>query len=1581
METSNVWKLLDSYFKKNKTCWTTHHLESYNNAFSNELPKVIQQFNPIILSWKIPRNSNEKSSGSESSDERVQDTVATRMMKIHIGAQLNGDKEILTTNRVYHSHNTRSVASSNSTESTTDTTVPLYPNECRIQNETYEHAIYTDIVIEYIEEDEDNHSVESFSHLLLGSIPTMVRSRMCILHNLPESAIYAMGECTLDQGGYFIIDGKEKTLVAQERLVENKVFKTVGQEDDDFKGKIEIRSMPEDKFQPARMTRLRMMKKRNVVTHKKEGGNAAHSSMTLENTIRVVFPKCRTEIPITVLFRALGVCTDREIMQHISFDESSEFASQVGDLLRNSFKEGLSVVSQIDAFQYIHQCLHSPFVSSDSVQSFENHTQHHFAYITHVLRDFFIPHVGNDFTFKAVYLGHLVRELLSISSGRGKTTSRDSYTAKRIDVSGFLFGKLMRDLYFRIRNNMKERINILYKKENPSSLLQFKDVVRDQMNDILSARILSDGMRYAFKNCWGMKNAPCVSNSIVQDLERKSYMGTMSHLRRVMTPLSDSAKVRAPHSLHASSWGMMCPCETPDGAKVGIRKNLSVMAHITSGVSSSPIITFLKNRKEFSTCNEKGISTFANYTTFFVNGRLFGFSTEAPLLVRVLRLAKRNGYLNIFTSISWNVETQCVYISTDSGRCCRPVFCVTNKRLDFSAENLDWDVCVYGRDAGTVFPPKQKSRYGEKNTYETALYKIATMKISLEELELALQKTAGCIEYIDVDESNESLIALKEADLTSNHQKFKYCEIHPSLILGILASNIPFLQCNPAPRNQFSGAQGKQATGVYATNFLNRMDIQNKVLLYGQNPIVSSRMTSYIHTDKLPYGINAVVAIMSHSGYNQEDSIIINKSALDRGLFASVNYRTYTCEEEQSQFTNQKTHIGHADSFSSIVNKKDPLAYSFLDKSTGIVKTQSLDENGKTQPVFVDESFALVSKYTDTNERDENGQKIVTDNSLFMKRNEKGFIDAVFSSNRNEMQFVKIRIRSNKRPELGDKFCSRHGQKGVIGMVFSQEDMPFTRTGVVPDIIINPHAIPSRMTIGQFIECVFGKACCFMGGIGNGTAFERPNIDAIGEVLSKNGYNKSGDEVLYSGRTGKQIDVSVFIGPTYYQRLVHQVAGKMYSRDSDGPVNPLTKQPLGGRAVGGGIRIGEMERDAIISHGTSAFLRESIYTRSDGIVNGKESVLHICNSCGQPAIVNEKDKIQKCYNCNPTIHTHEKKGQKVISTIRQWTNTESGYTSVRVPHTFKLFMQEIKSMGIGTRLLTQNNVPKFVPILEKGQKEKEETSQISSKEDDNDYDPRYEKVAYENISSEVVKMLLENDTLFVLSTITKTQLTLLPKFSGGNNVKQTLRIRYNMAEQLNKTLQRLRLMRESFTLVKIPVHPDSVKHLIGKKGRTMRKIEKEYNVSMNIKNISNGDVEVFVDGKKKNVEKVRQHILSISEKYNITSPIDINDSTSQQSKKNRPNKDVHDIAEVFQDSNFVPLQPPALEPSLQYIEDDYPDYSPSADINIVQRSDSPLNEELVPFPSSDEEKDRYFPETPPYRPNTPPYRPNTPIEI
>ena len=761
-------------------------------------------------------------------------------------------------------------------------------------------------------------------------------------------------------------------------------------------------------------------------------------------------------------------------------------------------------------------------------------------------------------------------------------------------------------------------------------------------------------------------------------MDRISYLGFISHLRRINTPLSSSAKIRAPHSLHLSSWGFICPCETPDGGNIGLRKNLAILSEISFGTNSK-----LLEKCLFNDMNIEDIKQLDNNklkgSKVFLNERLIGYTFTPLTIYTRLKLLKRNALINVYTSIIWNTDDNCVKISTDSGRCLRPVFVVNNNSINLTQEiiqkikkdkdPLNWNHLIGGFLNSHLIKPyddNDPNYYPSFKTDDQIDYSISAQN-NTEDIKKAyeiLEKNQGIIEYVDCDESNNSLIAVNPSDLKSTKDKYNYCEINPSLILGVLANNEPFISMQQAPRALYGTTHGKQALGLFATNYRNRFDVKSLVLNYPQKPIIKTKMSKYLFSDELPHGINAIVALGSFSGYNQEDSIIFNLDSVKRGLFRSVKYRSYSYREELGNNIVEKIVAPDPE---KTLNMK-PGDYSKLD-SNGIIEVDSK----------ISENDILISKIYTSTEKDSDGNTKQYDNSEYVKKNEDGFIDRVYSNLGNDDQrYCKIRTRKDKLPEIGDKFASRHGQKGTIGMLLPSSDLPRTKDGIVPDLIVNPHAFPSRMTIAQFAELLLGKVSVNLGYGSEISSFSNINIDDIGKLLTKLNFSHDGNEVLYSGITGEQLDCSMFVGPTYYQRLSHQVSDKIQSRDR-GAFTTLTQQPVGGRALGGGCRIGEMERDCLLSHGTSSFLKESFMDRSD------KYRFWISTKSGMITAVNPGKKIYK--DLSNDSSKQFSRDNKVIKKMVE--SSKSEFVCVESPFAFKLFLQELEASGISLRLISE----------------------------------------------------------------------------------------------------------------------------------------------------------------------------------------------------------------------------------------------------------------------------------------------------
>uniref|UniRef100_A0A383VP27 DNA-directed RNA polymerase subunit beta n=1 Tax=Tetradesmus obliquus TaxID=3088 RepID=A0A383VP27_TETOB len=597
-------------------------------------------------------------------------------------------------------------------------------------------------------------------------------------------------------------------------------------------------------------------------------------------------------------------------------------------------------------------------------------------------------------------------------------------------------------------------------------------------------------------------------------------------------------------------------------------------------------------------------------------------------LVRTLRSLRRQVDVNTEVGVIHDYALRELRLFTDCGRTSRPLFIVEEgNTLAFKRHHLEALISRH---------PVIDAATGEETE---AVWGWGTLVAQ------------GFVEYVDTEEEETTLIAMTMRDLAlqrdakTNRMAFTHCEIHPAMILGVCASIIPFPDHNQSPRNTYQSAMGKQAMGMYATNYQTRMDTQGFVLYYPQKPLVTTRSMEYLKFRELPAGINAIVSIACYSGYNQEDSLMMNQSSIDRGFFRSIFYRAYK-EEEKKMGTLTNETIERPDSMTTA-----GMRHGCYDK---------LDDDGLIAPgTRVSGEDILVGKTVALPEDPTGAQRFVKrDASLALRNSEAGVVDQVLLTTSEAGQtFVKVRVRSICIPQVGDKFASRHGQKGTVGITYTQEDMPFTAEGIVPDLIVNPHAIPSRMTIGHLVEALMSKVAACQGSEGDATPFTDVKVDDVSEELHKRGYQRYGWEVMYNGHTGRQLAALVYMNPTYYQRLKHMVDFKIHSR-SRGPTQILTRQPVEGRARDGGLRFGEMERDCIISHGSAAFLKERLFDQSDAYR------VHVCERSGLIAVANLKK-------------------QNFYSQIYK---TDTQIVQVFMPYACKLLFQELMAMCIVPRM-------------------------------------------------------------------------------------------------------------------------------------------------------------------------------------------------------------------------------------------------------------------------------------------------------
>ena len=1282
MDNSTTWKIINTYFQDNPQCLVRHHIESYNDFFKNGIYQIFKERNPVSILTRY--------------DEDIDDHRSKCIM--YFGGK-NGDKIYFGKPIIYDDNESHF----------------MFPNEARLRNMTYGMTIHYDIDIEFIdiledgeaptvigedileiETEEDDNKEENeqeggatkvpkrkgkvrkmkldlttaeqtnlkeatkmsmiskntqkrlitLDKILLGKFPIMLQSNYCVLGGLPKEVRHNMGECSNDLGGYFVIDGKEKTVVAQEKFADNMLYiKKI--DDDKYLYSAEIRSVSENVSKPMRTLSVKILTPTNKYTF---------------NNIVVNIPNVRAPVPLFIVFRALGYTSDKEIIRMCLLD-IDKYESMT-DLFVPSIHDSGGIFTQRNALKFI-ALLTKGKTTSHALE---------------ILSDYFLPHIGEtNFKQKAYYLGHIVFRLLSVHIGIEMPTDRDNFKYKRIEMIGDLMYDLFREYYtiqqrtIHVEFEKRAHYNQSIYANNLYGLIQqnYKEIFRD--------RIVESGFKKAFKGNWGA-HSHSKRIGVLQDLNRLSHNTMLSHLRKTNLPLDPTAKVVGPRVLHSTQWGMFDPIDTPDGGNIGLHKHMSMFSYITQGYSREPLIHWLREKISLKLLDDFSPEVLSTMTKLFVNGYWAGAVDEPMQVISKFLLYRRNGMIPIYTSISFDYKMNNIHIYTDAGRICRPVFYKDEESKEMSFNNktimklieddkFSWNKLISG------FNEKKVSNFHPNNykLYEmNELYDNLKSETNPAKLQKFLDGKA-IIDYIDTNETESAIIALNQDALSKKEHNYTHMEIHESLIFGVMCNLINYPENNPATRNSFSCGQSKQACSLYHTNYQVRMDKSAIILNNGQNPLVKTRYLEYINNESNPYGENAIVAVMCYTGYNVEDAILVNEGALKRGLFRTTYFTTYEMHEEKTkngEYITQHT-LSNIENEANIVGTKPGYDYSHLDKY-GIVK-ENTELNDRTIIMgMVSNDSSIPDKKIDMSKTTKKGQLGIVDKT-FITEGEEG------------TRIAKVRVREERIPNIGDKMASRAGQKGTVGLVIPEIDMPFTREGIRPDLIINPHAIPSRMTIGQFVETITGKACAMYGSFGDCTAYNNngSKVGAFGEMLTKVGYHSSGNEILYNGMNGEQLETEIFIGPNYYMRLKHMVKDKINYR-AMGPRTALTRQPVSGRANDGGLRIGEMERDSIISHGATAFLKESMMDRGD------KYKLAICNTSGMIAIYNSsKNVFLSPLADGPINFVSSVNDEMNVSTMSKFGRN---FSIVEVPYSLKLLMQELLTVNISMRIITEDNI-------------------------------------------------------------------------------------------------------------------------------------------------------------------------------------------------------------------------------------------------------------------------------------------------
>jgi len=1440
MENDNIcWDVLDTYFQKSGSSESVnplvkHQIDSYNKFIDNTLGHIISGFNPIKITNTLKNENGEQS-------HKISINVVQPSL----------------TKPIYHMHD--------------GTQTIMTPYIARMNKLTYSSSLYVDVNIQ-IEVTNDDGVIENFNKTIdgvfVGKIPVMVRSKACILQQIPGIGDQDNNECRYDYGGYFIINGSEKVLISQDRINENKtlVFKPNINKEGLY---AEIRSMSDSSYLPPKTTSLNMSGKLNH----------------MGRIIRMSTSFIKNEVPVFVMFRALGIISDKEILQHIVYDIDNENNKKILTEVMACCEDACDVHTQEDAENILIKVMTGVNKSANPCEL-----------LRHNITNDFLPHVGKNYRRKALYLGFMIRKMIRIYLGYDTYDNRDSYIHKRIDTPGILMSNLFRQCYGKMTKEVKSLVEreLNLWRVNSNTVPACDIINNNNIHRYFRQSLLESWLKYSLSTGnWGIKSIGSFQNikqGVSQVLNRMSYASTLSHMRRINTSMEKNGKLVQPRKLDHSQIGMICPAETPEGASVGLVKNMALGTNISVYMNSAHIRQLMvennvkiyddvfsnsENTEEVQVKISEYLKNMgdSDNVCIQVNGDIIGYHNDPKTLYDKLKHYKRCGIIFPMISIVWNIKDRVIIVSTEAGRMYRPLFII-----DYDKETGKRELRIH-----KILREKNMTweEFNKDKTFDSYIAPCCDTYATNNEEE-------GFIEYLDCDEVNHAMITMNSDELEKGMKGISYppcythCEIHPSLMNGILGVNIPFSDHNQSPRNcyqcinqnenvllsngttkkikdislgdevvgfdlnsktsihtkvvnhynrttakivydiniasgrnivatfdhkfmtnsgwktcvefskdtllgiymisknihdntnykdmtiindgydylkelqliplqtnnakmpviakvagyyyckeleftntydkssynndvQYIGfekygihdtkflifirkltqdiswvrscsdmvqiefvsgylsamyghsidsvknkkiiideyvielinkmnisltwyndnkkiqdfntnislkynnslmkeiaiiseftkhinycnsvniekirkiysinewkntvyvegdlvfvpfnsksvcknfqisditvasdnhnfiagngfavsncAMGKQALGIYTSNFNKRIDTMGNILNYPQKPLSYTKLSKYTHSNELPSGTNAIVAIMTHTGFNQEDSVIVNQSALDRGLYTSTYYKSVKeqCTKnhstgEEEIFMNPTTHISH--------NSEALKQYSY----------EKLDENGFV-PVntFVKGGDILIGKVMP---KKTNGIIRNKDNSVSLKPNDEGYVDMNYvGTNSDGYKFCNVRIRKNRKPEIGDKLASRSAQKGCIGMVYRHQDMPFTKSGIVPDIIMNPHAIPSRMTMAQLMECIMGKAGCHIGACGDSSPFTDCSVESIAKVLEMSGMERYGNEIMYNGRTGEQIKTEIFIGPTYYQRLKHMVCDKVH---------------------------------------------------------------------------------------------------------------------------------------------------------------------------------------------------------------------------------------------------------------------------------------------------------------------------------------------------------------------------------------------------------------------------------------------------
>ncbi len=1173
--------ILDSILVKEKSL-ISHHLDSFDQFIQNGIKSIMTETFRIVVEFNNQRDATPE---DKTIDKFI---MEAKILDVRLGKP-------------------KTVSFDTQKQET------LYPCEAHRKDLTYSSSMQVDVEVTCKAFKKDGtvaERVERIEDYRIGSIPVMVGSKLCNTYNLSREALMQLKEDPTDMGGYFIIKSNEWIIDNIESMTNNlpREFKNVGYKNE--LARSDIISKPGDNFENSSNLVCKMLTNGNI-----------QFEITNNRFKNVV-------IPFFALFRAFGVCDDRAIIEHIVY--GLELRDQVKDVTLNkmmailekafmskyaAFGDAYSAHTQVETLELIGRFIIDYYVGDTKDKEAINTRKYNVANVLSILDKDVLPHVGltpEDRYNKARFLGHIIHRILLVHLGIIKSTDRDSYKNKRVNPAGVSYAKVFKTNFnFSIVQQVRRQFIRDLKATSFSNINlahSFETAIYGhEFERALVLAIITGDKTISI-------NRKTIQNRLSsQQLHRKNQINVISALRNINTTNTSSAKqserANEMRRVHSSTIGYVCVIQSADtGEKVGMQKQMAVSTRISLGSSSEKLKEIVLD----DVIPLKDVSNVMLYakklTKVFVNGYWIGCVSDYSGFCKKYRQMRRENKVHYMTTVTMEYKTNEIYLWVDIGRIMRPLIIVHEQN-------------------GEQYIKLTKEHIHKLNAGKIDYHALLDEQV---------------IEFISPEEQQNCVIAQDletlRANKNSKTMKFTHLDIAQAIV-GIPGLTSPFTNHNQPARGIFQTNQVKQTCGVPCLNFPYKTYKEMFIQVYNQKPLVKTMANKYIQ----PIGMNAVVAIQIYGGYNQDDSLMMNQGAIDRGLFTNHH------------FTFEKTELDKNEEFAN----PDPLvttdikAYSNYGKLVGgVVPIGTRIEKGDI----------VIGKICKLNKSDQYESYMYYDKSIVYKHEEPSYVwDVIKGRNEDDSVFCKVIFRSVRKVEIGNKFSSRSGQKGTVGMIYRDSDMPFSSSGMRPDIIFNPHSLPSRMTMGVILEGLSAKVSAHTGTIVDATIFKKTDISEISGTLQKLGFNPNGSERLYNGITGKYIDVEIFIAPIYYQCLQKFTADTVYAH-RETPTDALTRQPLDGKAAQGGSRMGEMEFSCLTTSAVKA-LAEKSADHSDGFY------IYVCKTCNRRAVVNESKKLYKCKRCKD----------------------DSDIVRIKSTWSVKTLLDEIESTNIGVNLFPKQN--------------------------------------------------------------------------------------------------------------------------------------------------------------------------------------------------------------------------------------------------------------------------------------------------